>query len=99
RSVQGDDSAAHRRQLGRAGAAYARQLRGLHARRFEAEVARGARRLALGAVLYRLWRGPAETVLRLLPQRQAERLVRAASRAAQRAPSRGEVRDPPRERM
>ncbi|MGQ0655658.1 MAG: hypothetical protein ACT4P4_25935 [Betaproteobacteria bacterium] len=39
------------------------QFRRLHAGRLEAEVARGARRLALGALLYRLRHGPAEAVL------------------------------------
>jgi uncharacterized protein len=55
-------------ELGRAGAASARQLRGLRALGLEAEMAGGAWRLALGAVLHRIRRGPAEAVLRPFPE-------------------------------
>ena len=56
------------RQLGRAGSAPARQLRGLRPRRLRAEVARGPRHRALDPLLHRLRRRPAEEVLRPLPQ-------------------------------
>ena len=62
-------AAADRRQLGRPGPAHPGQLRGLHPRRVGAQVAGGARPGALDALLHRLRRRPAETVLRLLPAR------------------------------
>src|SRR4026207_361314 len=62
-------------------------------------MAGGAWGLALGAVLHRLRRGAAEAVLRLFPQGREERLGPAAARAAQRAPSRREVRAALRERV
>ena len=51
RLVEGEGAVPLRRQLGRAGAAHARQLRGLPARRLARQVARGARRRALGELL------------------------------------------------
>ena len=54
RLVQGDGAASLRRELGRAGTASARQFRGIHARRLDAKVARGARDRALDAFLYGL---------------------------------------------
>ena len=98
-SVQGHGAAALCGQLGRAGAAHARQLRRLRARGVEAEMAGSARRLALGAVLYRLRREAAEALLRLFPQGREERLGQAAARAAAGAPSRREIRRAARERM
>ena len=65
------DAAVLRRQLGRHGPASARQLRGLPARRLEAEVARGARRHALHAVLCQVRPGPAAQVLRPFPERRS----------------------------
>ena len=64
-----------------------------------AEVARGARRLALVAVLERLRARAAEALLRLLPEGDRQRLGRAAARAAQRSPSRRDVHASPRARM
>ena len=74
------DAAVLRRQLGRHGAASARQLRGLPARRLEAEMAGGARRHALHAVLRQVRPGPAEAVLRPFPQGRGQRLGQAAAR-------------------
>ena len=62
------DAAVLRRQLGRHGPASARQLRGLSARRLQAEMAGGARRHALHAVLCEVRPGPAAAVLRPFPQ-------------------------------
>ena len=86
--VQGQGALADRRQLGRPGAASARQLRGLRARRLQAEVAGGARARALDPLLHRLRPPAAAAVLRSLPARQEERLGRAAERAAAGPPSR-----------
>ena len=80
RPVPGDGAAAHVRQLGRAGHPPARQLQRLHRDGVQAEVARGARRFALGAVLVRLRTGPAEAVLRLLPEGDRQRLGSHACR-------------------
>ena len=63
----------------------------------QAEMAGGARRLALGALLQRLRRRAAEALLRLLPERHRQRLGPPAAGAAQRPPSRREVRAAPRE--
>jgi hypothetical protein len=68
-----------RRQLGRAGPAHPRQLRGLHAGRGAAQVAGGPRPGALDPLLHRLRSGPAETVLRLLPARRRQPLARPAA--------------------
>src|SRR2546421_11290803 len=57
------------------------------------------RRLALGAVLYRLWRSPAEALPGLLPQGREERLGAPASSTAQCPPSRRAGRPAPRERV
>ena len=93
------DAAALGRQLGRHGAASARQFRGLSARRLEAEVAGGARRHPLHAVLRQVRPGPAAQVLRPFPQGRGQRLGQAAEGAAQRPPSRREIRAARRERM
>ena len=65
-----------RGQLGRPGAAPARQLRGLRPRGVEGEVARGARHRALDALLHRLRPRPAEAVLRPFPEGRGQRLGR-----------------------
>ncbi len=70
-----DRAAAVRRQLGRPGAAPARQRRGLRARRVAGQVARDARRRALDALLHRLRRGHPEALLRPLPQGRGHRLA------------------------
>src|SRR6185369_6465585 len=57
-----------RGELGRAGAASARQLRGLRARRVEREVARGPRHRALDALLHRLWARASASLLQSFPQ-------------------------------
>ena len=88
-----------RRQLGRHGPASARQFRGLSARRLQAEMAGGARRHALHAVLRQVRPGPAAQVLRPFPQGRRQRLGQAAQGAAQHPPSRREVRAARRERM
>ena len=93
------DAAVLRRQLGRHGAASARQLRGLPARRLEAEMAGGARRHALHAVLCEVRPGPAAPVLRPFPQRHRQRLGEAAEGDAANPPSRREIRGARRERM
>ena len=72
------DAAVLGRQLGRHGAASARQFRGLSARRLEAEMAGGARRHALHAVLCEVRPGPAAAVLRPFPERHRQRLGEAA---------------------
>ena len=54
---EGHRAAPHRGELGRAGPASARQLRGLRPRRVEGEMARGARHRALDPILHRLRRG------------------------------------------
>ena len=79
------DAAVLRRQLGRHGAASARQLRGLPARRLQAEMAGGARRHALHAVLRQVRPGPAAPVLRPFPQRHRQRLGEAAEGDAARS--------------
>ena len=96
--VEGQGAAALVRQLGRPGPASARQLRGLRARRLEAEVARGARPRALDAFLYGLRRRAAEEVLRPFPQGREDRLGQAAEGAAAGPPHR-QVRRAPREGM
>ena len=75
------------RQLGRPGPAPARQLRGLRARRLQAEVAGGARHRALDALLHRLRPRAAAALLRSFPARQEERLGQAAEGAPAGAPS------------
>ena len=70
---------ADRGQLGRAGPAHPRQLRGVHPGRGAAQVAGGARPGALDPLLHRLRGGPAETVLRLLPARRRQRLAGPAA--------------------
>ena len=60
---------------------------GLLARRVEAEMARSARRLALGAFLHRLRGRAPEALLRSFPERRRQRLGQAAARAAAGAPS------------
>ena len=87
------------RQLGRHGPASARQFRGLSARRLQAEMAGGARRHPLHAVLRQIRPGSAEEVFRPFPERRKQRLGQAAEGAAQRPPSRREVRAARRERM
>src|SRR3954449_1079375 len=62
-------------------------------------MAGSARRLALGAVLYRLRRRAAEALLRLFPQGRTQRLGPAAAGAAPGAPSAREVRPARRGRM
>ncbi len=99
RLVQDQGADAVGRELGRTAAASARQLRGLLPIGNEAEVARGARHRALDALLHRLRRRPAEAVLRLFPQGREERLEQTAAGAAQRPPSRREVRHSPRGRL
>ena len=65
-----------------------------------AEVAGGARRLALGAVLHRLRRRPAEALLRPLPQGRGQRLGPAAARCSCKVRHPGErFVDAPRERV
>ena len=83
---QGEGAVPFRRQLGRAGPAHARQLRGLHARRLARQVARCARRRALGKLLYARRRAAAEALLRPFPQGRRHRLGEAAARRAQGAP-------------
>ena len=83
-----DHSAAERRELGRAGSAHARKFRRLPGGRLRAEVARGARRCALVALLHRLWSRPAEAVLRALPQGRGHRLGPPAAGSAADPPSR-----------
>ena len=75
-------------QLGRAGAASARQFRRLCARRVEAEMARSARHRALDAFLHRLRPRAAAALLRSFLARQEERLGQAAAGAASGAPRR-----------
>ena len=99
RPVQGDRSAPLLRQLGRPGAPSAGQFRGLPGRGISAEVARGARRLALGALLHRLRRQAAEALLRPLPQGRGQRLGEAAPGPAPGAPSGRAVRPALRKRM
>src|SRR5262249_30439233 len=99
RPVQGYGAAALGGELGWAGTAHARQLRRFRRRGLEAEMAGGSRRLALGAVLYRLRREAAEAVLRSFPQRRGQRLGQAAAGAAAGAAPRREVRAAPRERV
>ena len=65
----------------------------------EAEVAGGARRHPLHAVLRQVRPGPAEALLRSLPQGRGQRLGAAAEGAAQHPPSRRKVRAARRERM
>ena len=71
---------AHGRQLGRPGAASARQFRGLRARRLQAEVARGARARALDALLHRL-RPPAAAASSSTTSCTARRTAGTSSRA------------------
>src|SRR2546430_3940886 len=87
RSLQGHAAAAHVRQLGRPGHPPARELQRLHRDAVDAEVARGARRLALVAVLVRLRPGAAKKVLRSLPEGDGERLGEDAAGHAERPPS------------
>src|SRR5260221_13016384 len=69
RSFQGRRAAPLGGELGRSRPAHARQLRGLPGRGLETEMAGSARRLALGAVLHRLWCRTAEALLRLFSER------------------------------
>ena len=95
---QDQGALAHGRQLGRPGAASARQFRGLRARCFQAEMAGGAWARALDALLHRLWPPAAARVLRPFSARQEQRLGQAAARAPAGAPSR-RVRRPRGERV
>ena len=85
-------------QLGRTGAAPARQLRGLRARRGEGEMAGSARHRALDALLHRLRAAPPAALLRLFPEGREERLGPPAESAAPGAPRRP-LRRAPRERV
>ena len=87
------------RQLGRHGAAHARQFRGLFVRRLQAEVARSARRHPFHPLLQQLRRNPAEALLRSFPQRRGYRLGAAAARDAQHSASRRKIRPARRDRM
>ena len=75
------------RQLGRHGTAHTRQLRRLARRRFQAEMAGGARQHALHAFLQPLRRRLAEALLRPFPQRSGHRFGQAAAGVAQHPPS------------
>ena len=86
-------------ELGRHGAASARQFRGLSARRLEAEMAGGARRHAFHPVLRQIRAGLAAPLLRAFPQGRGHRLGQAAEGAAQHPPSGREIRAARRERM
>ena len=90
------DAAVLGRQLGRHGAAPARQFRRLSARRLEAEMAGGARRHALHAVLREVRPGSAAAVLRPLPEGHRQRLGEAARRCCSRSaiPARNSSRAP-----
>jgi uncharacterized protein len=69
--------------LGRHGPAYPRQFRGLVKSRIQTKVARSARRHALHALLQQVWRGAAEKILRLFPQRRGYRLDATTPRIAE----------------
>ena len=98
--VRADRSAAALgRQLGRRRPASARQFRRLSARGLQAEMARGAWRHALHALLQQLRDGAAEALLRPLPQRRRHRLGQAAARRAQHPPSRRKLHAARRGRM
>ena len=74
RPLEGGGAPALSRQLGRPGAAPARQFRGLHRLRVDAKMAGGTRRIALGAFLHRLWGEAAKALFRPFPQGRRQRL-------------------------
>ena len=96
--VEGQGAVSVGGQLGRPGAASARQFRRLRARRLEAQMARSARHRALDAFLHRLRPRAAIALLRSFPARQEQRLGQAAAGAAAGAPRRP-LRRARRERM
>src|SRR5262249_42956951 len=79
-------AAAVLRQLGRAGPAPTRQLRGVRALGLRREMARGARYRALDALLHGLRRAAAEAVLLPLPQGRGRGLGAPAEGPAASAP-------------
>ena len=97
--VEGERAAALGGELGRAGPAHARKFRRIYGRGVEAEVAGGARRLALGALLHRLRGKAAEALFRSFPQGNRQRLGQAAARSAERAPPGRKIRAARGERM
>ena len=99
RSLPGHGPAAVLRQLGRPGHPPARQLQRVPAGVVAAEVARGPRRVALGAVLVGLRPRAPDEVLRSLPGGPRQRLGQDAAGDAERPPSRGEVRAASRARV